>query len=152
MTKRATDLKQWMDARGISASEVAKALGIEEQTVRKWRSQGIPPRRISHVERYMSEWIDPSTAPRTDAETSTLRIEFSDDDLDIVSTAAGIVDTPIREFIRRSAVHQARVAINKQSAAPLPSLKVAEGNGSHRSTPASGAGGIKYPKGRKKSW
>jgi transcriptional regulator with XRE-family HTH domain len=151
MSKRGTDLKQWMDARGISALEVAKALGTEEQTVRKWRSQGVPPRRISHVERYMSEWIDPSTAPRTEADTSTLRIEFSDDDLDIVSTAASIVDTPIREFIRRSAVHQARVEITKQSTAPLPSLKVAEGNESPRSSPANGAGGIKYPKGRKSS-
>lgn len=35
--------------------------------------------------------------------------------------------------------------------AKQPTLKVAEGNGSHLSTPASGAGGIKYPKGRKKS-
>lgn len=51
-----------MDARGLSAGDVALALGTEEQTVRKWRSQGVPDRRLPHVERYMAEWIDPSIA------------------------------------------------------------------------------------------
>ena len=98
-----------MDARGLSAATVAKDLGTEEQTVRKWRSQGVPNRRRPHVERYMAEWVDPSDTVNTDVETSTLRIEFDNDELDLVSTAAGIVDTPIREFIRRAAIHQARV-------------------------------------------
>jgi hypothetical protein len=108
MNQSSDNFKDWMDARGLSAATVAKDLGTEEQTVRKWRSQGVPNRRRPHVERYMAEWVDPSEAPNTDAETSTLRIEFDNDELDLVSTAAGIVDTPIREFIRRAAIHQAR--------------------------------------------
>lgn len=109
MNQSADDFKDWMDARGLNAAEVAKDLGTEEQTVRKWRSQGVPDRRRPHVERYMAEWIDPSASGTQDTETSILRIEFDDEEIDLVSTAAGIVDTPIRDFIRRAAVHQARV-------------------------------------------
>lgn len=118
MKQCADDLKDWMDARGLSAAQVAKELGTEEQTIRKWRSQGVPDRRRPHVERYMAEWVDPATTFTTDAETSSLRIEFDDAELDDVSSAAGIVDTPIREFIRRAAVHQARVDILKSQTIP----------------------------------
>lgn len=124
MNQSADSFKDWMDARGLSAADVAKDLGTEEQTVRKWRSQGVPDRRRPHVERYMSEWVDPSAASTTEPETSILRIEFDDEELDLVSTAAGIVDTPIREFIRRAAVHQARVDAAKSTPAkvsPFPS-------------------------------
>ena len=120
----ADEFKEWMDARGLSAADVAHALGTEEQTVRKWRSQGVPDRRRPHVERYMSEWVDPASAPRQEADTSTLRIEFTDEELDEVSKASQIVDTPIREFIRRAAIHQARADIAKKqgqgNSPPIP--------------------------------
>lgn len=45
-----------MDERGLSAAAVATDLHVEEQTIRIWRSQGVPPRRKPHVERYMREW------------------------------------------------------------------------------------------------
>ncbi len=108
--------KQWMDERGLSAADVAKSLGTEEQTVRKWRSQGVPDRRRPHVERYMAEWIDASTlAAKAESETSILRIEFTDEEMDEVSQASNIVDTPVREFIRRAAVHQALADIRKDA-------------------------------------
>jgi hypothetical protein len=75
MNQSPDDLKSWMDARGLAAGDVALALGTEEQTVRKWRSQGVPPRRLPHVQRYMAEWIDPTTPapPITEENIRALR-------------------------------------------------------------------------------
>jgi hypothetical protein len=75
MNQSPDDLKSWMDARGLAAGDVAKALGTEEQTVRKWRSQGVPPRRLPHVQRYMAEWTDPATLapPITEENIRALR-------------------------------------------------------------------------------
>lgn len=96
-----------MDARGLSASDVAREMRVDEATVRNWRSQGVPARRRPHVERYMAEWTDPAAGPQG-AAVNVLRIEFDDEEIDVLSRAANIVDTPIREFVRRSSVHQAR--------------------------------------------
>ena len=51
-----------MDDRRLKASDVCEALHVSEQAIHNWRSQGVPPRRLPHVERYMAEWIDPSIA------------------------------------------------------------------------------------------
>lgn len=132
MAPHEDDLKSWMDSRGLSAAEVARSLGTEEQTVRKWRSQGVPARRLPHVVRYMAEWIDPTTpAPPAEAETNILRIEFDDTELDDVTKAAAIVDTPLREFIRRATIHKAREVMAKEKAAAAAAeqeddLKVAD--------------------------
>lgn len=58
-----------MDARGLKAADVAAELHVEEQTVRSWRSQGIPNRRLPHVLRYMEEWKAP--VPAADQSTFT---------------------------------------------------------------------------------
>ena len=42
--------------RGLKSSDVAADLHVEEQTIRIWRSQGVPPRRKPHVEKYMENW------------------------------------------------------------------------------------------------
>ncbi len=133
MEHHADDFRAWMDERGLSASDVAKDLRTEEQTIRKWRSQGVPDRRRPHIERYMAEWTGPTSAPRQDADTSVLRIEFTDEELDEVSRAAGIVQTPIREFVRRSAIHQARVSAQREETSPAPFISPA-------STPPPGTG------------
>lgn len=67
----------------------------------------------------MAEWTDPTSTPQQEAATSIMRVEFDDDELDDVSKASQIVDTPIREFIRRAAVHQARAQLQKDQASPI---------------------------------
>jgi len=136
------DLKKWMDERGLNAAQVAKALGTEEQTVRKWRSQGIPDRRRPHVERYMSEWIDPTSQNIVaHSENNVLRIEFNDEEMDQVSTASNIVDTPVRDFIRRAAVHQARFKIAEEL--KQTTLQAAETNDEGTAPPVLGK--VQYP-------
>ena len=49
-----------MDARGLKTKDVAESLHVDEATIRNWRSTGVPPRRVPHVERYMAEWTDPA--------------------------------------------------------------------------------------------
>jgi hypothetical protein len=46
----------WMDEHGLTARTVAHELNAEEQTIRNWRSQGVPKRRQPHVELFMKEW------------------------------------------------------------------------------------------------
>jgi transcriptional regulator with XRE-family HTH domain len=146
-----TKFKSWMDQRGLSASDVAKSLGTEEQTIRKWRSQGVPERRRPHVERYMAEWIDPSAEEQKTQDTSVLRIEFTDSEMDEVSEASNIVRTPVREFIRRSAIHQARHEKEKESEkqkreSNQPLSMVAEEPQTGNNAPHAGNGGpVIYP-------
>jgi hypothetical protein len=58
-------LKNWMDARGISSEVVAAALNVGVQTVKNWRSIGVPERRKAHVNYFMSTWsnAEPAAAP-----------------------------------------------------------------------------------------
>lgn len=50
------DFKEWMDQRGLTAEEVGKALDVSPQTVKNWRSVGVPERRQAHVRYFMSTW------------------------------------------------------------------------------------------------
>ena len=54
-------LKDWMDARGISADTVATSLKVGLQTVKNWRSIGVPDRRKAHVAYFMSTWKESAT-------------------------------------------------------------------------------------------
>ncbi len=45
-----------MNDRGLSTKDVAPGLHVEEQTVRNWRSNGVPERRQPHVEKFMADW------------------------------------------------------------------------------------------------
>ena len=56
-------LKNWMDARGISAEVVAAALDVGVQTVKNWRSIGVPERRKAHVAYFMDSWHDAAAPP-----------------------------------------------------------------------------------------
>lgn len=141
-----------MDERRLKAADVSLPLQVSEQTIHQWRTYGVPERRRPHVERFMAGWVDPALAAKSEGEMNALRIEFTDAEIDEVSKAARIVDTPIREFIRRSAVHQARNP--KELIQPQMEqvrLKVAEQmeNESPPSIPADVAAKVKYPKGRR---
>lgn len=114
MSDEPNAFRDWMDERRLKAADVCEALHVSEQTVHQWRTYGVPERRRPHVERYMAEWTDPASTPPGITDAHSLRIEFDDAEIDDVSKAAGIVETNIREFIRRSAVHQARAEIAKR--------------------------------------
>lgn len=102
------DFKTWMDLNQFTSETLAPVIGKSAGTIANWRSIGVPERRS--VRAFLAEFMANYTPPFFSDEpaTSTIRVEFSDEDLDLVSRAAGIVDTPLREFIRRSAVHRAR--------------------------------------------
>jgi len=50
------ELIQWMDAKGLTAAEVAARLGVQAQTIRNWRSSGVPARKFDHLRQIMAEW------------------------------------------------------------------------------------------------
>jgi len=56
MNERENKFKDWMDQRGLTSKAVASALHVEEQTIRHWRSLGVPNRRLPHVKKFMEEW------------------------------------------------------------------------------------------------
>ena len=60
VNEKPNEFKEWMDERRLKASDVCEALHVSEQTIHQWRSFGVPPRRIPHVDRYMLEWVDPA--------------------------------------------------------------------------------------------
>lgn len=65
-------LKQWMDAKKISAEEVGNHLDVSAQTVRNWRSSRVPERKEKAVSRMIEEWQSPSgTAGRFLAVSAT---------------------------------------------------------------------------------
>lgn len=75
MSDEINEFKEWMDSRGLRTKDVAESLHVEEQTVRNWRSQGVPERRLPHVRKFMSEWeptTPPSVEPISDAAVDDL--------------------------------------------------------------------------------
>jgi hypothetical protein len=46
--------RRWMDGHQMKAADVADALFVTEQSVRNWRSAGIPPRRQPQVADWMA--------------------------------------------------------------------------------------------------
>ncbi len=61
------DLKEWMDSRGVTAERMADALKVSPQTIKNWRSVGVPERRRAHVSYVISAWSDnpPAQSPLT---------------------------------------------------------------------------------------
>lgn len=45
-----------MDSRNLKPSDIAAELQIEEQTLRNWRSAGVPLRRQEFVRLFMERW------------------------------------------------------------------------------------------------
>lgn len=50
------ELIEWMDARKLSAAQVAERLGVQAQTIRNWRACGVPARKEDHLRQVMAEW------------------------------------------------------------------------------------------------
>jgi uncharacterized protein (DUF1778 family) len=147
-----------MDSRNFTADTLAPLISKEPGTIKQWRSRGVPERES--VRRFLTEFMatyqPPTAAP--ESPDFTVRIDFTDDEMAEVTKAAEIVGTGARDFIRRSAVHQARARLDQETQTAeqqFSALKVADapGNPSSPSTPAHGAqtGQIKYPKGKRRT-
>jgi hypothetical protein len=108
------DFKTWMDTRNFTAETLAPVIGKSPQTIANWRSRGVPVRES--VRRFLTEFManyqPPAIAP--DSADYTVRVDFTDEEMDAVNLAAAIVGASPRDFIRRSAVHQARVRAAEQ--------------------------------------
>lgn len=50
------ELIRWMEIKGLSSADVAARLGVQPQTIRNWRSSGVPARKFDHLRQIMSEW------------------------------------------------------------------------------------------------
>lgn len=110
---------RWIDAHGITRTQAAAALGVDERSLSTYRSRGLPRRQHARAEQIMATWQDPAAGP---AAANRLNIPFADDELDAIRRAAAIVGEPdLLEFIRRAVNHRARDEITKTSG-----LKVAE--------------------------
>jgi hypothetical protein len=63
MEDEPNEFKDWMDGLGLQAKDVAARLHVEEQTIRQWRTYGVPQRRRPHVRNIMAEWGSEPEAP-----------------------------------------------------------------------------------------
>lgn len=68
MTDSNNIFRDWMNERGLKTKDVAEDLHVDDATIRNWRSQGVPPRRMPHVERYMLEYDAKKAAAEVTAE------------------------------------------------------------------------------------
>jgi hypothetical protein len=58
MKQENNEFKDWMDARRLKAADVCDGLHVSEQTIANWRSDGVPARRVPHVEAFMRDWVE----------------------------------------------------------------------------------------------
>lgn len=58
MNKFSRQFRDWMDGHDprLRAEEVGRALDVSPQTIRNWRSSGVPDRKMAAVLRIMREW------------------------------------------------------------------------------------------------
>lgn len=122
------DFKTWMDERGLSAEEAGKALGVSAQTVKNWRSVGVPERRQAHVKFFMSTW---STAPASGTQTQQpLVIHATREQFRRWNKAAVLQDKLIEDWATEGLDELAReweAGGLKALPSPEPSARVAEG-------------------------
>ena len=82
------EFREWMDARGLKADDVAAKFDVSPQTISHWRSQGVPDRRLAHVRYIMNSWEGaPRSAPAA-AGMQTLVIHPTRDQFRNWNTAA----------------------------------------------------------------
>lgn len=135
-----------MDSTRLRADQVAERLNVSAQTIRNWRSAGIPPRRASHVEKLIREWESNPLShigPR-------LTIRATEEQI----TRWNIASMNEQKTIEAWAVDGLEKLARQTFANPAGLSMVADapGNLQSPSIPASGAqaGKIRYPKGTRK--
>lgn len=98
--------REWLAEKcGVSVAAVGHWLN------RKGDARPIPARHVLTIQRLMA----------ADAEAASddprLPVVFQGHEFDLVESAARIVDTAIKDFVRRAAVHQARKEIEQEGGA-----------------------------------
>lgn len=110
MTCAENTFKLWMDRLGLKSKDVAQALQIEEQTVRHWRSTGVPPRRLPFVQKVMDDWPEGATSASIDnLRTQPLLIQASHEQFrrwNIASLTAGkLIEEWAKDVLEEAADH-----------------------------------------------
>jgi hypothetical protein len=96
----------WMDENNITRKQGAEMLGVEERSLSSYRSRGLPKKKQARALKIMREWKARESGARPDE--SLLRISWTDEELEIIASAARVVDTPLTDFIKRATIHRAR--------------------------------------------
>jgi hypothetical protein len=91
-----------------------------------------PSKRSKHLQRALSDAIEREEAARKSRaaapDENLIRVSFNDEDFAVIESAAGIVQTPIKDFITRAAIHQARAKVEESAGTQSPPpLTVTEG-------------------------
>jgi len=89
-------------------------------------------RRTDRVMQILSDAIEREEAARharaSEPDENLIRVSFNDEDFAVIESAAGIVQTPIKDFITRAAIHQARAKVEESAGTQSPPpLTVTEG-------------------------
>lgn len=65
---------EWMDTHNLSPKDISVALGAEIQTIRQWRSLGVPRRRVPHLTIFMKNWGKFADAPVSGSQSQPLTL------------------------------------------------------------------------------
>ncbi len=82
MASKKNSFRSWMDGLKLKSPAVASRFGVTEQTIRHWRSQGVPPNRQDFVSRIISDW------DKTPTTGIPIRVFATDEQFDAWSQAA----------------------------------------------------------------
>jgi hypothetical protein len=132
-----------MDERGLKTKDIAAVLQVDEATVRNWRSQGVPKRRMPHVQKFMDEWQPAGSQPPTsrpiisnvavqDFKASGQNLVLNPEPEVFNAWTAAFKHSPAETLeewaidgLTKLAAGQPQTSV-RYSAEPLPELKVAE--------------------------
>lgn len=106
-----------MDQNSLKAADVCGPLKISEQTLRHWRSKGVPERRIGSVNYFMATWNKPSP-DLTAAVGQTLVLTPTEEQFERWNQAANEQHSTIKQW--------ALEGLDRLAAVQFPLLKVAE--------------------------
>lgn len=116
-----------LDQLGLDRSWLAEKSGRSPSSIRSALAPNAHPKQRSELlQRALSDAIEREEAARrgrpAEPDENLIRVSFSDEDFAEIEAAAGIVQTPIKDFITRAAIHQARADLAKSAAATPPAV------------------------------
>lgn len=108
----------WMESHNITRPTAAALLGVDERSLSTYRSRGLPRKKQARALQIMAAHEQSPGNGATQDQRVT--VDFNDEDYDLVSRAAVIVGSEIREFIVKSAITKAREEISHRKDHPPP--------------------------------